>query len=44
MRLIESTPTGKLILTIMSGLAEFERDLIVERTQIAIQKSDFREG
>jgi DNA invertase Pin-like site-specific DNA recombinase len=48
MGLIENTPTGKLILTIMSGFAEFERDMIVERTQegkaIAKQNPDFREG
>ncbi|MBS2970539.1 recombinase family protein [Metabacillus sp. KIGAM252] len=48
MGLIENTPTGRLIFTIMSGLAEFERDLIVERTQegkaIARQREDFREG
>lgn len=46
--LIENTPTGRLIFTIMSGFAEFERDLIVERTQegkaIARQREDFREG
>lgn len=48
MGLIENTPTGRLIFTIMSGFAEFERDLIVERTQegkaIARQRDDFREG
>lgn len=33
MGLVDNTPTGKLILTIMSGFAEFERDLIVQRTQ-----------
>ncbi|MBT2722857.1 recombinase family protein [Bacillus sp. ISL-46] len=48
MGLIEDTPTGRLILTIMSGFAEFERDMIVERTQegkaIAKQRDDFREG
>ncbi|WP_264737347.1 recombinase family protein [Cytobacillus firmus] len=48
MGLIENTPTGRLIFTIMSGFAEFERDLIVERTQegkaIAKQREDFREG
>ncbi|WP_068676852.1 recombinase family protein [Oceanobacillus sp. Castelsardo] len=48
MGLVENTPTGRLILTIMSGFAEFERDMIVERTQegkaIARQKPDFREG
>ncbi|MCA1024278.1 recombinase family protein [Halobacillus litoralis] len=48
MGLVENTPTGKLIFTIMSGFAEFERDMIVERTQegkaLAKQKDDFREG
>jgi DNA invertase Pin-like site-specific DNA recombinase len=48
MGLVENSPTGKLILTIMSGFAEFERDMIVERTQegkaIAKQRDDFREG
>lgn len=48
MGLVENTPTGKLIFTIMSAFAEFERDMIVERTQegkaIAKQKDDFREG
>jgi DNA invertase Pin-like site-specific DNA recombinase len=46
MRLVENTPTGKLNLTIMSGFAEFERDMIVERTQegkvIVKQRNDFR--
>lgn len=48
MGVIENTPTGRLIFTIMSAFAEFERDLIVERTQegkaIAKQRNDFREG
>ncbi|WP_430789464.1 recombinase family protein [Virgibacillus flavescens] len=48
MGLVEDTPTGTLILTVMSGFAQFERDMIVERTQegkaIAKQKPDFREG
>ena len=33
MGLMDNTPTGKLIRTIFLGFAEFERDLIVERTQ-----------
>lgn len=33
MGLIEDTPTGRLILTIFTGFAEFERDMIVQRTQ-----------
>jgi len=48
MGLVEDTPTGRLILNIMLAFAEFERDMIIERTQegkaIAKQKPDFREG
>ena len=48
MGVIEDTPTGRLIFTIFSAFAEFERDLIVTRTQegkeIAKQKGDFKEG
>jgi DNA invertase Pin-like site-specific DNA recombinase len=48
MGLVEDTPTGRLIFNIMSSFAEFERDMIVERTQegkaIAKQKEGFREG
>jgi len=48
MGVIENTPTGRLIFTIMSAFAEFERDLIVERTRegkaIARQRLGFREG
>lgn len=48
MGLMDNTPTGKLIRTIFLGFAEFERDMIVERTQegkaIARQKPDFKEG
>jgi DNA invertase Pin-like site-specific DNA recombinase len=48
MGLIEDTPTGRLILSVMLAFAEFERDMIVERTQegkaIAKQRDDFREG
>jgi len=48
MGLVEDTPTGRLIFNIMSSFAEFERDMIVERTQegkaIARQREDFREG
>ncbi|MDO5151609.1 MAG: recombinase family protein [Oscillospiraceae bacterium] len=31
--IMDNTPTGKLIRTIMLGFAEFERDMIVQRTQ-----------
>lgn len=48
MGLVENTPTGRLIFNIMVSFAEFERDMIVERTQegkaIAKLKPDFREG
>ncbi|TGA96331.1 recombinase family protein [Sporolactobacillus shoreae] len=48
MGIIEDTPTGRLTFTIFCAFAEFERDLIVTRTQegkeIAKQRSDFREG
>lgn len=48
MGIVENTPTGRLIFTILSGFAEFERDMIVERTQegkaIAKQNPDYREG
>jgi len=48
MGIVEDTPTGRLVFTIMSAFAEFERDMIVERTQegkaIARQKPDYREG
>lgn len=46
--IIEDTPTGRLIFTIFSAFAEFERDLIVERTQegkaIAKRNPNYREG
>ena len=45
---MDDTPTGKLIYTIMFAFAEFERDMIVERTQegraIARKNKDYREG
>ncbi len=48
MGMIEDSPVGKLILTIMLAFAEFERDLIIERTQegkeIAKKNPDYREG
>lgn len=33
MGVMDNTPTGKLIRTIMLGFAEFERDMIIQRTQ-----------
>jgi DNA invertase Pin-like site-specific DNA recombinase len=48
MGLIEDTPMGRLIVTNLLAFAEFERAMIIERTQsgkaIAKQKSDYREG
>ena len=48
MGLLDNIPTGKLIRNIMLAFAEFERDMIVERTQegkaIAKLNPDFREG
>ena len=48
MGLINDTPTGRLIMQIMFAFAEFERDMIVERTQegkaLAKQSPDFKEG
>ncbi|MBL7576455.1 Site-specific DNA recombinase [Peptoniphilus asaccharolyticus DSM 20463] len=46
--IMDNTPASKLIRQIFFAFAEFERDLIVERTQegraIAKLKSDYREG
>lgn len=48
MGLLDNTPTGKLIRNIMLAFAEFERDMIIERTQegkvIAKKQPGFREG
>ena len=48
MGLIENTLTGNLILTVMLAFAEYERGMIVERTQtgkaIARLRPDYREG
>lgn len=48
MGLIEDTPTGKLIFNVMVSFAQFERDMIVQRTQegkaLAKEKDDFHEG
>lgn len=48
MGIADNTPMGKLMITILSGFAEFERDMIVERTQegkaIAKQNPNFKEG
>ena len=43
-----STASGKLLFTIMSGFAEFEREMIIQHTQegkaIAKQNPNYREG
>lgn len=48
MGLIEDTPMGRLIITNLLAFAEFERSMIIERTQggkaIAKQRNDFKEG
>lgn len=45
---MDNTPTGKLIRNIMLSFAEFERDMIVQRTQegksIAKQRPGWKEG
>ena len=37
-----STPTGKLLVTVLSALSQFERDLIVERTNEGLQAARAR--
>jgi len=48
MGLLDNSPTGKLIRNIMLSYAEFERDMIVQRTTegkaIAREKDNYREG
>ena len=48
MGIIDDTPTGKLLRTVMLAFAEFEREMIVQRTQegkaIAKEKPGYREG
>lgn len=48
MGVVDNTPTGKLTLTIYFAFAEFEREMIVQRTQegkaIARENPDWREG
>lgn len=48
MGMMDNTPTGKLIRNVMLAFAEFERDMIVERTgegkAIARQTPGFKEG
>ena len=46
--ILDDTPTGRLLLNMFFAIAEFERDLIIERTQIgkdiARTKNGYREG
>jgi DNA invertase Pin-like site-specific DNA recombinase len=48
MGLIENTLTGNLIITVMLGFAEFERGMILERTQngkaVARMDPNFKDG
>lgn len=48
MGVMDNKPTNKLIMTVMLAFAEFERDMIVERTQegkrMAKQQPGYREG
>ena len=48
MGIIDNTPAGKLIAQVVSAFAEYERDMIIERTQvgkeIARSKNGFRDG
>ena len=48
MGLVEDTNIGRLILTIMLAFAEYERSMIIERTQngkvLAKQDPSFKEG
>ncbi|MCR5008542.1 MAG: recombinase family protein [Oribacterium sp.] len=48
MGLLDSSSTGKLVTNVLLAFAQFERDMICERTQagkeIARKKSGFREG
>lgn len=48
MGLLDDTPTGRLICNVLLAFAEFERDMIIERTQegkaAARLKPDYREG
>ena len=48
MGLVENTLTGNLILTVMLAFAEYERGIIVERTQtgkaVARQDPNFKDG
>ena len=38
-----STPTGKLMLTLLGGVYQFEREILLERQKIGIERAQ-REG
>lgn len=42
--LIENTSTGRLIFNILMSFAEFERDMIIERTQAGLEIARTKEG
>ncbi|MCB1471245.1 MAG: recombinase family protein [Rhizobiaceae bacterium] len=42
LQLDTTTPHGKLIFTVMSGIAEFERDLLIKRTKEGIEAARAR--
>lgn len=48
MGFMDNSPTGKLIMNVMFAFAEFERDMIIQRTsegkEIARSKEGYREG
>ena len=49
MGLVEDTPTGRLVLTIMMAFAEYERDMIIERlndgkAEAKAKNPEYREG
>lgn len=48
MGVVDNTPMGKLMVTMLAAFAEFERDMIVERTQTGKQMArndpNFRDG
>lgn len=39
-----TTPAGQLFLTVLAGMAQFERDLIAERTRVALAEHSRRDG
>lgn len=39
-----TTPAGQLFLTVLAGMAQFERDLIAERTRAALAEHSQRDG